>query len=116
MNAATSPLLSIDGFEPNTLERWVIHSALLAQVDDMHAGGVYSWGEEHLEAAQRVVSVLTDTPLGEAPESYGKSVGSKVIVASILVVLYDLDHPDLASEEWAEAERLISLMAPEFGR
>lgn len=107
---------SIDGFEPSAPERWVIHSALLAQVDDMHAGGVYSWGEEQLEAAERVVSALTDTPLGEAPKSYGKSVGSKVIVSSILVVLYDLDHPDLKSEEWDEAERLISLMTPEFGR
>jgi hypothetical protein len=108
--------LTIDGFEPDAEERWVIHSALLAQIDDMHAGGVYSWTKAQVAAAWRILAALTGTELGETPEGYGESVGSKVIVSSLLVPLYDLDHPELQDAEWAEGERLISLLTPEFGR
>ena len=115
----TSPAptaLTIDGFEPDAEERWVIHSALLAQVDDMHAGGVYSWTKAQVAAAWRILAALTGTELGETPEGYGESVSSKVIVISLLVPLYDLDHPELKDAEWTEGERLISLLTPEFGR
>lgn len=117
--AASSPppiLLSIDGHEPDPTERWVIHSALLAQVDDMHAGGVYSWTEKELKSAEGLLSILTGCYPGESPENYGGSIASQVIVKAILVVLFDLDHPDLEEEEWAEAERLIGLQLEEFGR
>lgn len=118
MAAVSAPLipLSIDGYEPDRTERWAIHSALLAQVDDMHAGGVYSWTASDHEAAERVVSELTGCARGDVPESYGRSLSSKVIVKSLLVVLFDLDHPDLTEEEWAEAERIIELQLEEFGR
>lgn len=118
MTATSTPLvpLSIDGFEPDATDRWVIHSALLAQVDDMHAGGVYSWEQEHIEAAEEIVSGLTGCTRGDSPDNYGKSISSKVVVLSLLVVLFDLDHPDLTEEEWAEAERIIELRTEEFGR
>lgn len=108
--------LPLEGYEPNTTDRWVIHSALLAQVDDMHAGGVYSWGDEELASAEKILSLLTGCYPGTIPEGYGATIGSRVIVKSLLVVLFDLDHPDLSEEEWAEAERLIGLQVEEFGR
>lgn len=114
-DTATVPF-TIDGFAPDHIERWVIHSALLAQVDDMHAGGVFSWTEDDIAAAWRVLAALTGSDLGETPANYGQSVSSKVIIVSILVPLFDLDHPDLQDEEWAEAERLVSLLTSEFGR
>lgn len=108
--------ISVDGHEPDAMERWVIHSALLAQVDDMHAGGVYSWTEKELKAAESLLSVLTGCGPGESPENYGGTIAAQVIVKSILVVLFDLDHPELSNEEWAEAEQLIGLQFAEFGR
>jgi len=118
MTATSTPLvpLSIDGFEPDATDRWVIHSALLAQVDDMHAGGVYSWGDAETEAAEEIVSSLTGCTRGDAPNNYGKSISSQVIVKALIVVLFDLDHPDLTEEEWAEAEHIIELRTEEFGR
>ena len=117
MTTETPPTsLTIDGFEPDAEERWAIYSVLLAQLEDIHSGGVYSWTEAHHAAAWRVLAALTGTELGDTPEGYGESVGSKVIVISLLVPLFDLDHPELQEAEWAEGERLISLLTPEFGR
>lgn len=117
MTAHSTPsAFTIDGFTPDRAERWVIYSALLAQVEDRHVGGVYSWGEGDLAAAWRVIAELTGSDLGESPEGYGESASSKVVVTSILVPLFDLDHPPLKDEEWEKAESLISLLAQEFGR
>jgi len=118
MTATSEPLvpLSIDGYEPDPTERWAIHSALLAQVDDMHAGGVYTWSDAETEAAEEVVAALTGCKRGDSPDNYGKSISSKVVVLSLIVVLFDLDHPELSEEEWAEAERIIELRTEEFGR
>lgn len=108
--------LTVDGFEADARDRWVIYSALLAQTDDIHAGGVYNWTAEDFELASRIIAELSGSPLCEVPEGYGKSLSSKVIIQSILVPVYDLDHPELGQEEWDEAERLVSSLAEEFGR
>ena len=101
-------------------ERLVAHGALLAQVDDVHAGGVYGWAESDHEAALAILSALTGQKVGadpsEAPSSYGEGVSSRVLVLALLVPIYDLDHPDMTPEEWAEAERLLGLLSEEFGR
>lgn len=109
-------VLEVDGVTLDRALRWVIHSALLAQVDDMHAGGVYAWTDVDVKAAERALAVVTGTLPGVAPEGYGSSLTSRVITLVLLVPLYDLDHPDLEPEEWAEAERLIGLLEVEFGR
>lgn len=101
-------------------ERLVAHGALLAQVDDVHAGGVYGWAESDHEAALALLSALTGQKVGadpsEAPSSCGEGVSSRVLVLALLVPIYDLDHPDMTPEEWAEAERLLGLLSEEFGR
>lgn len=101
-------------------ERLVAHGALLAQVDDVHAGGVNGWTESDHEAALALLSALTGQKVGadpsEAPSSYGEGVSSRVLVLALLVPIYDLDHPDMTPEEWAEAERLLGLLSEEFGR
>jgi hypothetical protein len=108
--------LSLNGYAPGRTARWAIHSALLAQVDDMHAGGVYSWGKPEVEAAEEILSALTGCEPGGAPESYGEGLRSQVLVKCLLVPLFDLDHPELSEAEWAEAEALIELGVAEFGR
>lgn len=109
-------VLEVNGVALDRAQRWAAHSALLAQVDDMHAGGVYAWTDMDVEAAERTLAVVTGAPLGVAPEGHGPSLTSRVITLVLLVPLYDLDHPDLEPEEWAEAERLIGLLEVEFGR
>lgn len=118
MTTASAPTsaLALEGYEPGPTARWAIHSALLAQVDDMHAGGVYSWGQAEIEAAEEALSALTGCEPGDAPEGYGEGLRSQVIVKSLLVPLFDLDHPELSEDEWAEAEALIELGTAEFGR
>lgn len=118
-NPLESPL-AIDGHALSREERWVVHSALLAQVDDMHAGGVYMWGEREQGAAVRVLSRLTGERVGadplDAPAGCGSSLSSRVVVIAVMVPVYELDHPDMEAAEWAEAERLVSVLAREFGR
>lgn len=117
--ARETPLV-IDGHTFDRDERWALHSALLAQVDDMHAGGVYTWEAREVEAAVRVLSRVTAESVGtdpqECPDGYGPSLSSRVAVIALIVPLYDLDHADMKPEEWVEAERLIGLMEGEFGR
>lgn len=113
---AVSTHLTVDGIELDQHGRQVVHAALLAQVDDVHAGGVYMWTEQDHLVAQRTLNAITHTPEGEVPDNCGSSLSAKVIATSLLVPLYDLDHPDMAEEEWDEAERLLALLSQEFGR
>lgn len=112
--------LEVGGHHLTPAERYAAHGALLAQVDDVHAGGVYQWTERDLEAALSLLSALTGEKVGmdplEAPSTYGSNLTSRVLVIALLVPIYDLDHPDMEPEEWEEAERLLSVLAKEFGR
>lgn len=112
--------LVIDGHTLDREERWVAHSALLAQVDDMYARGVHPWGESECRVAVRVLSMLTGECVGadpmEAPAGYGPSLSARVVAIAVMVPVYDLDNPNMGSEEWAEMERLVALLSLEFGR
>jgi hypothetical protein len=103
---------------PSTIERLVVHNALLAQVDDVHVGGVYQWGEPEFEASLRVLSDLTgsECTVDRGPERAGDDAETQAIVQSLLVPVYDLDHPDLSDEQWDAAERLLAELSAEFGR
>lgn len=119
-SVATEARLSIDGHHLSPGERYVAHGALLAQTDNAQADGVHQWTKRDYEAALAVLSALTGEVVGadplEGPSSYGESASSRVLVIALLVPVYDLDHPDLEPEEWAEAERLLAVLASEFGR
>lgn len=112
--------LEINGHRLSPAERYAAHSALLAQVDDVHVGGVYEWSEQDEQAALSLMSALTGekvnaSPQG-APTTYGPSLSGRVLVIALMVPIYDLDHPDLEPAEWEEAERLLTLLSEEFGR
>lgn len=113
---AIATSLAVDGIDLNQHERQLVHAALLAQVDDVHAGGVYQWTEEDHLAAGNVLNAITHTPQGGTPDNFGSSLTAKVITTSLIVPLYDLDHPAMTEEEWDEAERLLALLSQEFGR
>lgn len=115
--ATTVPILAeVDGFPLPRRERWAIYSALIAQVDNVHVGGVWSWDADDIAAATRALAGVTDTPIGETPEQWGKSLTSRVIATCLLVPLYELDEPELTEEEWSRADALIQVMSAEFGR
>lgn len=94
-------------------DRFVMHNALLAQVDDVHAGGVYCWTAEQFTAAERLIETLTDGAdrLAEIPSAHARAV-----VCSLIVPVHDVDHPALSHEEWEAAEGMLTHLAVEFGR
>lgn len=94
-------------------ERLIIHNALLAQVDDVHAGGVYNWTHVQLMSAERLLERFTagfDT-ISDIP-----TASVRAVAYSLLVPVHDVDHPDLSPEEWEVAEAMLSFLAVEFGR
>ena len=99
------------------LERRVIHGALLAQVDDVHAGGVYQWGDAEFAAAAEVLAKITGAPVGDVPQSLGDGdAASRATAQSLLVPVYDLDHPDLTPDEWDAAEEMLAHLSATYGR
>lgn len=93
--------------------RWVIHSTLLAQVDDNHAGGVYGWGAKEFRLAEALFEELENDPThgGVFTDDEGKA-----LLYSLVHSVHDLDHPDMSDAQWDAAERLLSTGAEEFGR
>lgn len=119
MTVATA--LVVGGHSLTRDERRLAHAALLAQVDDVHSGGVYMWGEVEFAGAVALLSRLTGEEVGVdavtgPPRGFGMDLSSRVLTMALLVPVYDLDHPDMAVDEWGEAERLLVLLASEFGR
>lgn len=99
------------------LELRAIHAALLAQVDDLHAGGVYQWGDAEFAAAAQVLSKITGAPVGVVPETFGvDDAESRTVAQSVIVPIYDLDHPDLDRDEWAAAEAVLEHLSLIYGR
>lgn len=87
-------------------ERWVVFAALLAQLEDVHVGGVWSFDQEQHDIAARLFDALEAS--GE------RDTATEALLMSLAVVVHDIDHPPLTPEQDAAAVRMLDALRPEF--
>lgn len=96
-------------FEVDTLglsahEQYLVWGALLGQIRDIHAGGVYVWTEHDHEVAAALFDRLEDHP-----EAFDMDeVQRKAILLSLLFPVHDMDHPDMSDEQIAAGEKILA--------
>lgn len=94
------------------IDRLVLHNALLAQVDDNHAGGTMCWDDTHHAHATALFNRLEHDPtsIGLTPAE------TTAALLSLMYVVHETDHSDLDDDTWAAAEAMLNHLASEFGR
>lgn len=101
----TTPV-TLDQF--TDVERQVLHGTLLAQVDDVHAGGVYSWDQAQVDCAAALFAALE--PL------VADDLTARVLALCLMVQVHDMDHPELAEAEWDLAQTWLATLSETYGR
>lgn len=84
-------------------EQRLVWGALLAQIEDNHAGGVFGWTEHDHEVAAALFERLEDQPEAFAMDE----VQRKTILFSLLFPVHDMDHPDMSDEQIAAGELIL---------
>lgn len=96
-------------FEIDTLglsehEQSLVWGALLGQIEDNHAGGVFGWTEHDHEVAAALFERLEDQP-----EAFAMSeVQRMTILLSLLFPVHDMDHPAMSDEQVAAGEKILA--------
>lgn len=87
-------------------QRWVAFAALLAQVEDVHVGGIWSFGQPEQDTAAAMFD--------ELERSGQRDPATEALLMSLAVPVHDIDHPALTSAQDAAAVRMLNALRPEF--